>query len=55
MVQDTWTSPAQRGLVLSGTGGGVCEADEVGEAFAGAARISALLGGGGGGALLRWA
>jgi hypothetical protein len=47
--------PAQRGLVLRGTGGGVCDADEVGEGFAGAARMSALLGGGGGGAFLRWA
>ena len=42
--------PAQRGLVLVGTGGGV-EADDTGEALAAGARISALLGGGGGGFL----
>lgn len=53
VVRDTGPL-GQRGLELRGTGGGVCDADEVGEGFAGAARMSALLGGGGG-AFLRWA
>lgn len=43
--------PAQRGLVLVGTGGGAGTDDDTGEAWAAGARISALLGGGGGGFL----
>lgn len=46
-------TPAQRGLVLRGTGGGAGDDEDTGEPAAGVARISALFGGGGGGGFLR--